>query len=299
MESRIRSERLELLGSTMSASLGSLPGSAPLEQPTAIEIMSCFRSPLLPELFARLEVSPSYMTHIWPAISTSVDTAGFLASALYLADMSLDAVESVYTPISTRNDLLLSIADEELVKIEAVLDVFQYLQPQVLLIGAALAEGFEQPVVGGGGRIEPRQQRQRESQHLVTEVPRMTSEGVLISNVAKTLQLSEIPQIYGVLAHWPAYLEKSWSELQHLSSYPEFRRRGRALYYYARSSARFLSEELHADPDTLLEAGVTGQEIDDAREIVESAIPALAMMVMHCSAMRLALGYNEREVIDR
>lgn len=282
----------------MSASLGSIPESAPVEQPTAIEIMSRFRSPLLPELFTRLEVAPSYLTHVWPAIATSVDTAGFLTSALYLADMSLDAVESVYTPISTRNDFLHTISADALVKIEAVLDVFQYLQPQVLLVGAALAEAFEQPVVGGDGRIEPRKQRQRESQHLMTKVPKMISDGVLIRDVAKTLQLPEVPQIYGVLAHWPAYLEESWSELQHLSSYPEFRRRGRALYYYARSSARFLSEELHADPDALLIADVTGQEIEAAREVVESAVPALAMMVMHCSAMRLALGYNDREVID-
>ena len=112
------------------------------------------------------------------------------------------------------------------------------------------------------------------------------------------LQLAEPPQLYGVLAAWPPYLEASWEELQHLAAYPDFRRRGRALYYYARSGSRFLAEELHADPPALQRAGLEAAEIEAARAIVDAALPALAMMVMHCTAMRLALGHAEREVVD-
>ena len=274
-----------------------MPAPAPSELPSAMEIAAIFRSPVVPELLARFEVAPGYLAHVWPVLATSVDTAGFLGSALYLADMALDAVEEVYEPVLSRAALLKAMPAAELEAVEAVLDVFQYLQPQALLVGAALAEAFGRPAVGGSGRIEPRERRERESIHLATDVPGAVAGGPLLSEVAETLQLPEAPQLYGVLAHWPAYLEASWEELQHLAAYPDFRRRGRALYYYARSGARFLAEELRADPEALRAAGITDSTIDDARAVVDASVPALATMVMHCTAMRLALGHAEREVV--
>jgi hypothetical protein len=55
----------------------------------------------------------------------------------------------------------------------------------------------------------------------------------------------------------PGYLEVAWEELRHLAVYPDFRRRGRGLYFYARSGARFLPEPLHADASSLREAGLS------------------------------------------
>lgn len=265
--------------------------------PTQTEIAAAFRAPIAAELLTRLEVAPAYLAHVWPVLAASIGTAGFLGSALYVADMALDAVEEVYTPVIARDGLLEAMLASEIEGVEAVLDVFQYLQPQALLVGAALAEAFERPAVGGSGRAERREPRAREAAHLATEVPSVVAGGALLSEVAETLQLLEAPQLYGVLARWPGYLEASWKELQHLSAYPDFRRRGRALYYYARSGARFLAQELRADGDALREAGIADREIEAARAVVDASVPALATMVMHCTAMRLALGHREREVV--
>ena len=47
----------------------------------------------------------------------------------------------------------------------------------------------------------------------------------------------------------------------------------------------------------LREAGLENAEIEAARAIVDASVPALATMVMHCTAMRLVLGHAEREVV--
>ena len=274
-----------------------MSSAAPTERPTPVEIAALFRSPVAPELLTRLELAPAYLAHVWPVLAASVDTAGFLGSALYLADTALDAVKEVYEPELSRDTLLETMPADELDAVQAVLDVFQYLQPQALLAGAALAEAFERPAVGGSGLVEPREPRDRDPVHLATEVPDAVTGGALLSELAETLQLPEAPQLYGVLARWPRYLEASWEELQHLAAYPDFRRRGRALYYYARSGARFLAEELRADADALRAAGIGDEEIEAARVVVDASVPALATMVMHCTAMRLALGHPEREVV--
>ena len=115
--------------------------------------------------------------------------------------------------------------------------------------------------------------------------------------MAALLQLPAPPELYRAVAVWPRYLEAAWGELQHLAAYPLFRRRGRALYFYARSSARFLARPLRADAGALRAAGVRDEAAAAAAAaIVDAALPALATMTMHCSAMRLGLGVAGREL---
>jgi len=268
--------------------------------PELARIAEAFRAPLPPELFERLHADAStYLAYVWPVLNTSIDTAGFLGSALYMADMALDACEEVYTPILTRDGLLAAgVTPEDLSAVEGVLDVFHYLLPQALLAGAALAEAFERPSVGGQGRPDPREPRDREHRHLATEVPLAAPNASVLPEVADLLQVSELPALYRAVASWPGYLAVAWEELQHLGAYPDFRRRGRGLYYYARSGARFLAEPLAANTEALQAAGVSDKEIEVARNIVDAAVPTLATMLMHCTAMRLALGHSDREVVE-
>ena len=77
-------------------------------------------------------------------------------------------------------------------------------------------------------------------------------------------------------AVWPGSVAVAWEARQHLAAYPGFRRRGRALYFYARSSARFLSQPLRADAQALAAAGVPAEAIEQARTILGDALPALA-----------------------
>jgi hypothetical protein len=267
--------------------------------PEVREIAEAFRSPVAPELFELLHAeAPAYLAYVWPVLVTSIDTAGFLGSALYMTDMALDACEEVYEPVLAREGFVdAGVTADELHSVEAVLDVFHYLEPQALLAGAALAEAFERPSVGGQGRPDPRETREREQRHLATEVPLAESGSSVLPQVSELLQVSEEPALYRAVASWPGYLEAVWEELQHLGAYPDFRRRGRGLYYYARSSSRFLAEPLEANAEALQASGVSAAEIEVAHGIVDAAVPTLATMMMHCTAMRLGLGHAEREVV--
>ena len=56
---------------------------------------------------------------------------------------------------------------------------------------------------------------------------------------------------------------------------------------------------LCAREQALRAAGVDDAAIAEARVVVDAALPALATMMMHCSAMRLGLGVRKREVITQ
>ncbi|MFA7297724.1 MAG: halocarboxylic acid dehydrogenase DehI family protein [Dehalococcoidia bacterium] len=263
------------------------------------EVASALRAPFVPRVFERLTACDGYLDAVWPQIAPAVETAGFLGSALYLADMALDAVTETYEPVLSRDSLaasgVLGAADAD--ALLDVLDAFHWVQPQALLIAAALAEAFEAPRVGGEGRAEPRALHERERRHLVTQVRLAPPEQPPLPAIASALQLDEAPTLYRAVAVWPGTLDAAWAEVQHLSAYPPLRRRARALYYYARSSARFLAVPIEADAAALRARGVGDAAIASARAAVEASLPELATMVVHCCALRAALGVTTREVV--
>ena len=263
------------------------------------EMAAGMRTSLVPSIVRQLADIDGFIEAVWPQLAPSVDTAGFLGSALYMADMALDAVEEVYDePTLSRDSLLAAgLSEADIEQVVAVLDVFHWLQPQLLLLVAALAEAHEAPSVGGQGRPEPREPSEREQAHLDTPVELASADTGSLGEVVHELQLDAPPDLYRAIAVWPAYFDAVWDELQHLVAYPLFRQRGRALYFYARSSSRHLAVPLRADEAALREAGMRPYAIAEARAIVERALPAISTMMMHCTAMRVGLGLREREVV--
>lgn len=264
------------------------------------DVRLALRSPYLPTAVDRLAAVEGYLEVVWPKVKSSVETAGFIGSALYMTDMALDAVEQVYEPVFTRDDLHAAGASEgDLAALEGVIDVFHYVQPQVLLVVAALAEAMGRDQVGGYGKPDPRPLAEREQRHLAITIPAAPEDTPPLPEVCDALGLASAPDLYRAVAATPGYLGVAWEELQHLAAYPDFRRRGRGLYYYARSGARFLAEPLRANPDALREAGLDDATIEAARAALDESLPAIAMMMMHAEAMRLGLGIATREVVTK
>ena len=271
------------------------------DQARVAAITAGLRTSFVPSVVHQLADIDGFLDAVWPQLAPSVDTAGFLGSALYMADMALGAVEEVYDePTLSRESLLAGgLSEADLDRVIAVLDVFHWLQPQLLLLLAALAEAHDAPSVGGQGRPEPREPSEREQAHIDTPVDLASPQAGLLPEVPVELQLDAPPDLYRAIAVWPGYFDAVWDELQHLVAYPLFRQRGRALYFYARSSTRFLAQPLRADEDALRAAGVGAEAIAEARAVVDAALPALATMMMHCTALRLGLGIRTREVVEQ
>ncbi|MCC6236475.1 MAG: hypothetical protein IT299_02750 [Dehalococcoidia bacterium] len=256
------------------------------------------RSPFVPRPLLDLASCGAYFELVWPQVAPSVETAGFIGSALYMVDMALDAVESVYQPILSRQSLLGgALTASDLAHLEDTLDTFHWVQPQLLLLLAALAEGWETPRVGGQGKPDPRATSERELRHLATTIDFASDQAGPLPEVREALQVSLVPDLYRAIAVWPGYLQATWDELQHLAAYPLFRQRGRALYFYARSASRFLAQPIEVSRDALLARGATEGDLDRAHAVIEAALPATATMMMHCCAMRVGLGLTQREVV--
>ena len=274
--------------------------------PLAGQMARALGSPFLPGVLEELGGAGDYLACVWPQLEPSVATQGFLNSALYMADMASDGIEESYEPELSREALLAGgITSAELERLLAVLDVFQWLQPQLLLLLSALAEAWDDPVVGGRGRPEPRESGERARAHLATEILLAPPVEPPLADVARAIGLQAPPELYRAVARWPRYLDQlvlplgQLEELEHLAAYPPIRRRGRALYFYARSSTRFLAHPLRASRAELRARGVSSASLDQARTVIDASLPALSTMMMHLAAMRWGLGVRDREVVKR
>ena len=118
----------------------------------AEDVRVALRAPVVPSPIARLvEVAPGYLDVVWPRVASSVDTTGFLGSALYLADMALTEVEAVYEPVMTREALReASVSDDEVASLLGVVDYYHYGRPQLLL---HLRPATERDVLGSKYRV--------------------------------------------------------------------------------------------------------------------------------------------------
>jgi len=264
------------------------------EQPSEAifeEIKQFFYIPFIPSAFLRLADTPEYLSHVWPALKVSLDTVGFLNSARYMADMAMEATEEVYEPIFCPTS-------NEAKELAHVIDVFHYVQPQILLILAALREALDRDSVGGAGSVELRSPTERELIHRDTEIM-LGEEFVESDDIASVLGLDKPPDLYQSLAYFPKFLGPVWLEIRELQAYPEFRRRARALYYYSKSGSRFLASPLAANDFVLGELGVTAEEISKIRDCLEEELLQTATMMMHVEAMRLVIGINTREVVTK
>ncbi len=261
------------------------------------EARASMRAPFTPALFRTLGRWPAYLELVWPQLRPSVETAGFRGSAQYLAAMAREAVDQFYEPVFGPESLRQAgLTDADLAGIAATLEVLHLTNPQALLLAGALTEAIERPRVGGQGRPEPRDLSDEEARIAAYEW-RMAEEAelppavrALADDVKTILGLPFLTDDFRALARWPAFLEQAWAELRELRVYKLFRQRGRGLYFYARSSSRFLAQPLEANAERLRAAGLTDGDIDGVADALRMFCGVLPNHMMNTAAMQHALG---------
>ena len=260
-------------------------------------IKSTLRSPFLPTPFKKLLQHKIYFENFFMQIVPSIDTQGFIDSALYISDISLEPVESIisineYKKIFNNYDL------EYQNNIISILNIFDYQQPQVLLILAALLEAFDNDTIGGSGsmtiRVDHTQEKNNQKFNLI--LPN-SEDFYLFKEFVDFFESNTIPDLYLSFANHQDYLIYMWENLQHLSSFPDVRRLIRGIYYYAISSSKFLAEPIHISVQECISAGISLDEINKIKELISSNLSMYSAMIVHCSAMRIGLGINQKKVI--
>lgn len=260
-------------------------------------ILTLLSTPFLPKVLEDLSQHNNYSEKVIPQLFASINTQGFINNAMYINDMSYEPIEAIIN-LNQHKVFLDNKKFTNLDELINILNIFQYQQPQMLLILAALQESFNHISIGGKGEKNARKYSENELNNKSYNLFLFDPDKFLYKNQFKEIfETNLIPDLYLGVAKFNDYLIFIWEQLQHLYTFPEIRKRSRGLYYYALSSSKHFAYPIEGDDTYCLKNNIDKNEIADIQQILQSHLYMYSIMIMHCTAMRVGLGCNKRLVV--
>jgi hypothetical protein len=230
------------------------------------DIKKTFRVPFVGQVFGVLATQPDYLRVAWRQLHTNAQTIYFENQA---DDIRRFAVESM----SAIGELRTPASDEG---IAHVLSVFHYLNPKLLLAVSALRSSMlgQVPRVAELPAAEKRQVNPGIPHDMpaIELVNRETTNDRLrpvFDDIQASSPTGVVSSEYRALAKWPEFLEGAWNAVKPRMTTPEYRRATRQLRWMADEAVLGFPFRADVTPHTLRLAGLTEQQIDTVRTILD------------------------------
>ena len=246
------------------------------------DIRRIFRVPLVHPVFRSLATQPDFLQIAWVALKPNLQTVYFERCADALRTLAVEATGALGQGPRPDN------ADD----VRPTLHVLHYANPKVLLAVSALrsAANGEVPRLTELSGDDKRQ--------IATGVPdgavpieTIESEaadaqiGAIFDDIQATSDPPVVNMVYRALARWPAYLETSWESIKPMIERQEYRAAQRQLRRQADEAVMALPFRMDISSHVMRHAGLSEQQIDDVRDILNRYYGLLPALTVHVSAL--------------
>ncbi|MCL5957944.1 MAG: halocarboxylic acid dehydrogenase DehI family protein [Chloroflexi bacterium] len=194
------------------------------------DVQNVLGVPWVPALFQGYAIYPPFLELIWRRMRTLAQTDQFLEDALDIAEEACQRMSQIYKP-GYHGGSVFEGGPEHGVREQIchTLRAFEYGNPQLFILQAALTRALEGEVIEGR-RIPSTAQRRGESPfrwlcvHLVGETEAQPKTRRIYADIRQTLGVPLVNSDYRALARWPDYLAVAWNDLKPLISSEAYRR---------------------------------------------------------------------------
>lgn len=240
------------------------------------DIKKTFRVPLVNLVFGALATQPDYLRVAWRQLHTNVQTIYFERRADEIrrfAVASMSEIGELRTPVTDQG-------------IAQVLGVFHYVNPKLLLAVSALRSSMlgQVPRVA----ILPGSEKRQIASGVAPGMP--TIEPVdpdarnerldrIFADIKSSSPAGVVNSDYRALAKWPDFLEGAWAAVKPRMETPEYRRAIRQCRWMADEAVLGFPFRMDATPHTLRHAGLSEQQIDTVRTMLDQFYIALSESV--------------------
>ncbi len=206
------------------------------------DIRWALRSPTVNLVYRLLASYPDYLAAAWREIGPNLASRYLEQQAERLR--ALAAFDVGPDGGRFREELsTLGLSGDELARIRAIVDLFNYANPKNLIVVAALRLALDGRAIPGSGVAEDG--RPLPSGPLPDVEVRLVDPGsappeaqpVLAEILAAHAESGTMPSVYRALANWPSFLRASWGALRPYVASPEFAARVRRLVDEAERAA--------------------------------------------------------------
>jgi hypothetical protein len=239
-------------------------------------IKKTFRVPFVSQVFGVLATQPDYLRVAWRQLHTNAQTIYFENQADDIRRFAVEAMSEI-------GELRTPATDEGIAQ---VLGVFHYLNPKLLLAVSALRSSM----LGQVPRVAelPAAEKRQVAAGIAPGMPAIeivdpeTSDDRLrriFDDIKASSPAGVVSTEYRALAKWPDFLEGAWTAVKPRMSTAEYRRAIRQLRWMADEAVLGFPFRVDATPHTLRLAGLTEQQIDTVRTMLDQFYIAVSQSV--------------------
>lgn len=229
------------------------------------EIKTTFGTSIVSFVWRGLAVYPDYFDAMWTQLRRN-------AASRYLADKANDARAMAVIPDGRqdlRDRLRAAGAGDRIDDLRAIVDAYASVNPNLLILVAALEEGSHAIVGGHGLMPDPVSRGMRDAPSALPMV-RLDDVGPEVAMVLEEVQASHgwhgIPSVYRTIAQWPAVLRVVWTEvLQPSLRTPAATLAANDLYWFSIAAARYLPYPVDLSHRRLEALGVSKAHTEEIR----------------------------------
>ncbi|MCP3166140.1 halocarboxylic acid dehydrogenase DehI family protein [Myxococcus qinghaiensis] len=223
---------------------------------------------------------PRFFVAMWEAMEPNVETRAFEEAALGLWQEVLDSTVQ-WEVLGAWNAV--TLGPSQRFHARGALELYETMQPRVLLMVSAVRMALEGQVVGQSGALGTLERLERgvpsrmAAMEWVAEKPADAALRSLFADIVKTVGPPGVPGEYRAMACWPSYLETAWRRLKPRMKDEDFQEEADRLLESARRRARALPYPVALSRERVAALGEDADAVLKVTQALERRSPALLL----------------------
>ncbi|MGE5325232.1 MAG: halocarboxylic acid dehydrogenase DehI family protein [Actinomycetota bacterium] len=255
------------------------------------ELKETLGIPHVSMVFRVLASLPRFFPLFWKASRPMLQTGEFFTTA---EQIRADAHNRMQTRFAVPNlqskltEMGFSTGAQEEVK--DVVELYEYVNPVLVLNMAALMEGLEHPAgAPRHGNLPAHHPTHPGRPILVDERVAPEPTRKLYEDIKQTMGTPYLNTSYITFGRWPDFLREYWNSLKPIIGSANYEEQRAALRDFALKAARDLPEAIHLSPDDMDKAGIGDDERNMAGQATHFFLNLLSKQVLNIAFARVGL----------
>ncbi len=241
--------------------------------------------------FRILASFPKFFSLFWRCSKPMLQTGEFFAAAEQIREQGYNQMKAGFT-VPDLNAKLSELEFTQRAKDEVrdVVELYEYVNPVLLLVMASLMNGFEHPEGTPKHGILPAQHPSHPSRPILVDerlAPDPTRK--LYDDIKRTMGTPYLNTSYITFGRWPDFLREYWGSLKPIIGTPAYDRNRAALREYAIRAANDLPETIQLPQAKLDKAGVGDEERSMVLQTITFFLDLLGKQVLNIAFAKVAL----------
>ena len=241
--------------------------------------------------FRVLASLPRFFPVLWKAARPMLQTGEFFSAAEQIRADAHHRMQTRFSVPDLHSKLIqMDFSQRAQDEVMDVVQLYEYVNPVLVLTMAALSQGMEHPDGPIKHGILPAQHPSHPSRPILVDerlAPEPTRK--LYDDIKRTMGTPYLNTSYITFGRWPDFLREYWGTLKPVIGTPNYEEQRSALKAFALGAANDLPEAIHLPKSAMDKAGVSDEERSNAVQTVHFFLDLLSKQVLNIAYARVGL----------